>query len=754
MSKPLSAISIFILLFLISANGAVLAGTLEGIARDPVGRPVPGARISLLRSLVAVADCQTDARGHYKFEGLQGGLYQLTARSRGLSGKPIELDLRQAESKNQDIRLDLSALSDEVVVSASLGGALLPQVGSSVSLMTQQEIEDRGAQNALEAVRGVPGVEASQSGRRGGVAGVYIRGGESKYNAVMINGIPLNEFGGGFDFASLPADGVERIEVTRGPQSALYGSNALAGVVNILSRRGEGSPAFTALAEGGSYSTRRFATGGTGLVRGFSWSYSLSRQDSDGAVQNDRYRNQSAFLSLGYSQKRRQLEFHFFGNANRSGAPGPYGSDPNNFVDDSSPVNPESRGKQNLFGYQFGYTEQLSSRIRQVTTVSAASNDLFYHLHDAMWGDSDYTSENFRVVVNTRSEIILSTTNTLAAGFEYNREKIKQTYITDDQGSPFPIPRNSFAYFAEDRWNPFSRFFLTAGVRVDNLQTGSLPPNAWGTRPEIPESSLVKINPRISAAYIAQKGAGGVWGETRIHGSFGTGIRPPDGFELSGTDNPLLKPEKSISFDSGIEQKFFASRAILDATYFFNRFEDQIVSTGGSNLSNFTSDNLKNTRAQGIELALRLRPVQSLEIGGAYTFLDSSVLALDGSDATSDPFTVGQQLLRRPRHSASYNVTWRHGRWTLNTNAYLRGATLDVDPVNGISACTWYGAPCFFENKGYTRADAGFSFQIARGVEIYGRVNNLLNREYEEIFGYPANKANFMGGMKFTIQTE
>jgi outer membrane cobalamin receptor len=755
MKKPFFRSSTIILLFLVCASYAAMAVTLEGTALDPSGKAVPGARISLLRSLVAIAECQTDASGKYKFEGLQEGAYQLTASSRGLSSKPIEMDLRQAASQKQDIKLEISALTNEVVVSASLGGALVPQIGSSISFMTQQEIEDRGAQNAFEIVRGLPGVEVSQAGRRGGVTGVYIRGGESKYNAVMIDGISLNEFGGSFDLSSLPADGIERMEVTRGPQSALYGSNAVAGVINLISRRGEGPPTFTALAEGGSYSSRRFATGGSGLYRGLNWSYNLSRLDSDGVVKNDRYRNQSAFLNFGYSQSRRQLDFHFFGNANSSGAPGPYGSDPNNFVDDANKINTESRGKQNLFGYQFGYIEQFSSRIRQVTTLSASTNDLSYHLHDPLWGDSDYTSQNLRTIMNTRSEILLSTTNTLATGFEYNHENIKQTYITNDQGVPFPIPRNSFAYFVEDRWNPFSSLFLTAGVRVDNLRTHSLPPDAWGSRPAIPASSITKINPRISYAYLAQKGVSdGVWGGTRIHGSFGTGIRPPDGFELSNTNNPHLKPEKSISFDTGIEQKLFASRTVLDVTYFFNRFEDQIVSTGGSNLSNYTSANLKNSRARGIETSLRLQPIQSLELGIAYTFLDSSVLALDHSTTATDPFTVGQRLLRRPRHSASYNITWRYGRLTLNTNAYIRGETLDVDPTNGISACTWYGAPCFFNNKGFTRMDAGFSFRIARGVELYGRVNNLLNREYEEIFGYPANRANFMGGMKFTIQTE
>jgi outer membrane receptor protein involved in Fe transport len=587
----------------------------------------------------------------------------------------------------------------------------------------------------------------SQAGRRGGVTGVYIRGGESKYNAVMIDGISLNEFGGGFDLSSLPADGIERMEVTRGPQSALYGSNAVAGVINFISRRGEGPPTFTALAEGGSYSTRRFATGGSGLYRGFSWSYNLSRLDSDGVVKNDQYRNQSAFLSLGYSQSRRQLDFHFFGNANSSGAPGPYGSDPNNFVDDSNPINLGSRGKQNLFGYQFGYTEQFSNRIRQVTNVSIATNDLFYHTQDLMWGDSDYTSDNFRTVVNTRSEILLSPDNTLSAGFEFNREETEQATVSEFYSDKYWVPRNSFAYFVEDRWNLANRLFLTAGVRIDNLRTDSLR--------AIPSSSITKINPRISLAYLAQKGnADSLWGGTRIHGSFGTGIRPPNGFELAYTNNPELKPEKSISFDAGVEQKFFSSRAVFDVTYFLNRFEDQIVSTGGSSISSYSSDNLNNSRAQGIETSIRLLPIQSLELGGAYTYLDSSVLALDRSNAATAPFKVGDPLLRRPRHSASYNVTWRYGRLTLNTNAYIKGEVRDVDPTNGVAACTWYGVPCFFTNKGFTRIDAGFSFRIARGVEMYGRVNNLLNRKYEDVFGYPAYRANFMGGMKFSIQTE
>ena len=251
-----------------AAFHALSAATLEGTVFDPSGQAVPGARVSLKRSLVAIEERQTDARGVYRFEGLQNGNYQLAANAQGLTSDAIDVLYRDSEVTRQDIHLKLSALVAHVVVSASLGGALLPEIGSSVSLVTQKEIEDRGAQNAFEVVREIPGIEVSQAGRRGGVTGVYIRGGESKYNAVMVDGISMNDFGGSFDMASLPADGIERVEVTRGPQSALYGSNAVTGVINIVSRSGDGPPRFTALAEGGSYATRRFATGGSGLTKG------------------------------------------------------------------------------------------------------------------------------------------------------------------------------------------------------------------------------------------------------------------------------------------------------------------------------------------------------------------------------------------------------------------------------------------------------------------------------------------------------
>src|SRR5262249_12497641 len=279
------------------------------------------------------------------------------------------------------------------------------------------------------------------------------------------------------------------------------------------------------------------------------------------------------------------------------------------------------------------------------------------------------------------------------------------------------------------------------------------PPDMFGSRPPFPESSVVKVSPRIATAFLLRDPSNTESvGATRVHSSFGTGIREPNGFELAFTDNPKLKPEQSISFDAGVEQRFFSDRATFDVTYFYNRYQDQIVVLGGSltNLSEFSSDNLANARAQGIESTLRLRPFRPLEVSAQYTWLDSRILALDGRSTVNAPFEVGQPLIRRPRESGSFSVAWRHRALTLNTNAYVRGQVFDIEPSLGTFACTLH-KPCFFNVKGYTLANAGFSYRLPAGVEIHGQLNNFLNQKYEAAFGFPALRLNFLAGLRFQI---
>jgi outer membrane receptor protein involved in Fe transport len=393
----------------------------------------------------------------------------------------------------------------------------------------------------------------------------------------------------------------------------------------------------------------------------------------------------------------------------------------------------------------------LSSRLRQVSTVSVTTDR---DLYITPFGD---TIENeLRVVANTRSEITLAPTDVLTAGFEYNREQFEDTFVIGPDSNPFVLPRTTLGFFAEDRWRPSDRWSLTAGVRVDDILTAALLPDPTAPRPLIPANSVAQMNPRGSAAYLLRRASSqSTWGATRLHASGGTGIRAPNGFELAFTNNPALKPERSTTTDVGVEQRFLQDRATVDVTYFYSRFKDQIVTLGGSlqNLSTFSSDNLNNSQAQGIEFSTHLQPTRRLTIAGQYTWMDSEVLALDGSTLAATPFRPGQPLFRRPRNSASYDVTWERGRFRLNTNGYARGSVLDIEPNFGAFACT-LGLPCLFTNKGYVLANASFSVQTTRNVEFYGQLNNLLNQKYEDVLGYPAYHLNFMGGIRLRFSPE
>jgi outer membrane receptor protein involved in Fe transport len=745
-----------------SAGGSTIApgaahdpqdAAISGTVFDSAGQAVPGAHVTLLYAMAQLETRDTNAQGQYNFARLRVGKYQVLATVSGFDQLPVDVELASSEKHIRDLHLTLSALRDKVVVSAALGGALTSQIGSSVSVVSADEIDARGAQVATDVLRGLPGVEINQSGGRGTISSAFIRGGDSDYNLVMIDGIELNDFGGGFDLSPLPAEGVEQVEVISGPESALYGSNAVAGVINLETIHGDGPPHFTFLGEGGSLYTWRLATTGAGLNQGFSWAYSLSRLQTDGQKPNDAYRGQTATVSLGYSRSpRRKFDVNFFGYAGLLGLPGPWGSNPDGLFPG---LDPSTHQNQNLFGYQAQETEQFSSRFQQVTTVSVSTDRITFI--SPLEGNS--FTNNLRVVANTRSEIAVSSKDTLVAGFEYDRDQYKNLFVEGTNDLPFVLGRNSYAFFAENRWTPSDRWFINVGLRVDDLQTDSVPVNNDTGQPGIPANTLVKVTPRISAAYfVREEDADGFFGATRLHASFGTGFRAPNGFELAFTNNPALKPEESISYDAGVEQRMAQGRAILDVTYFYNKFTDQIVSTG--NLpTNFDSENIGKSRAWGLETSIRIHPIRSLEFSGSYTWLNSAILALDGFPEPIDPFSVGEPLLRRPRNAAGFNATWTKKRLMLNMNGTIRGAVLDVEPNDGTFACelinpiTLKPFQCLFRNHGYELMNAGFAYQFPKGIEIYGRLNNFLNQRYEEAFGFPSLRLNFMAGVKFQIPT-
>jgi outer membrane receptor protein involved in Fe transport len=206
-----------------------------------------------------------------------------------------------------------------------------------------------------------------------------------------------------------------------------------------------------------------------------------------------------------------------------------------------------------------------------------------------------------------------------------------------------------------------------------------------------------------------------------------------------------LKPERSRSLDVGVNQTV-TDRLSVDATYFYNRYDDLIVATGSfTDVSHFQTDNISNARAQGLELSASWRGSRGLSARGAYTFLPTEVLAVDGTESAPPPFTVGDPLIRRPRHQGSLSLLWTRGAATAFAEARARGTELDIEPNYG----TFGG---LFRGSGYYVVDAGASWRLTPWLEVYARGMNLFDRPYEEVYGYPALGRTATGGVRVAFR--
>jgi outer membrane receptor protein involved in Fe transport len=607
--------------------------------------------------------------------------------------------------------------------------------GSSIAVITRSAIEQRNEASAMDLLRTIPGLTVSQNGERGGVGSVFMRGGNSSFNLVMIDGVPVNRFGGEFDFSKLTADQFERIEVLRGAQSASHGPYANSGVVNFVTRHGGSEPRVDVLAEGGTRWHRRFAAGAGGSVRGVDLSVNGSKLESDGEVANQDFRSDLVTVGAGRRFGRHALTARGLFNSNENGVPGPYGSNPAGIF---TGIDLASRNKFNWSSYTAQFVSDWTASFRQEFSAAFFLNNNHFR---SQFGDS--FNKDIRGAAEARSLVSVAPWYTLAAGVAFSREQVENTFVTDAEFRPFPLRRDFTGIYAENRFEVGGRWFVNAGVRGEIIHTHQIPGNIVSGRPEFAAKTITQVNPRASLAYALREG-------TRLRASVATGIRPPGGFEITFTDNPALKPERTVSFDIGVEQRFFRNRAGIEAAYFYNRYYDLIVSLGGSltRLSNYQSDNLSNARARGIELSARAWPAPFLSVNAAYTWLDSEILSLNGASGVAPAyFTTGQALVRRPRHSAALDASLIWKRVSANLIAYARGRTFEVEPNFGASSGLFY-------NPGYEWVGINLNLRVARGVTIYGNLRNALNERYEEIFGYPSPRLNVVSGVKWNFSRE
>ena len=744
-----------IALFL-GAAAPAFAGALRGVVVDPSERPVTGAEIRVVGPL-GVRTTETDAEGRFEVADLPPATYHVIVTAPALDTASRRVVLH-GDATTIRIPLPLRPVTESVVVSASHVEVPLSSAPASVTVVDGRELRSRQIDTLGGALSLVPGMTVSHNGGPGSLTSLFPRGGDSDFTLVLVDGVRLNTFGGTIDLSQLALGGVERVEIVRGPQSALYGSDAIGGVIHVIGRQ-DGGPLFEGLAEGGSRATTRYSAGSGGRRGEWIWHGSAERQASDGdrrllpasgeRVANDDRRLLQASASLGW-QPSPEARIRATARALESerGAPGPYGSDPG----DTFPgVDTFARGRNDH--RQIGVSADhpwgggLADRVRQRWSLGWADLDSdFRSRFDGFVSESALQTR--RLSVRSQTDVLLSSSSSVSAGVDVQFERARSTFVTGERAQQIPIDRRVAGYFGELRQQLGSSMAVTAGLRVEDIRRGALEgdPFAFTPRPAFADDRRLAVNPRVSWMWTMPRGGDGGPGTTRVHVSAGTGIRPPDAFEIAFTDNPALKPERSRSVEAGVSHRVDPLALTVQLTAFHNAYDDLIVAVGQrlAGSSRYRTDNISNARARGVELSGDWTLMRSLRARATYTFLDTEILAVDGTAAAPSPFEPGDPLIRRPRHAGSLLLQYSRGGLDVFAEASARGRTLDVEPNFGA-----FGG--LFENAGFAVLDTGASFRLTRRLEVFGRGLNLLDRRYEEVLGYPAPERRGVVGVRLAV---
>ena len=751
----LLVLALFTLLFAPALSAAQAGTRIAGRVLDPDGRPVSGATVIVEGPTAVPQTVVTDGDGRFTLTDLNPGRYRLRARSSGLTAAPRDVTVESGATAEMDLQARLSAVDERLTVTATQVDAPLSRLPDSTTVVTGQEVTVRQQFAMSQVLRSVPGVTIQQGGGPGTVTSLFVRGSESDQTLVLVDGVRANAFGGGIDLSQVPLADVDRIEVVRGPQSAIYGADAIGGVVQLFTKQG-GTPRGQFSFEAGSREMVRATASTTGAVGAYRWHLGGDYFDDEGytglanngeTVSNDDASIGQGALSLGWRHDASGGDIQ--GNLRyvdtERGTPGPFGSDPAGrfFGVDRTSRNLTTRttGGGRWIQPWFG----PNSRVRQRVEFDVADYDLTSLTPSSPPPFDRSEGETVRQHLRVQTDVTASATFGFTGGLEWLGEQGGSTFIVSgDPSVPMEVERSVLGAFGEARWNPLDRLSVSAGVRGERIHRGALPgdPLAFTPRPDFPAKTIGSVNPKIAANW-GLAGEPGSGASTRVHGAIGTGIRPPDAFEMAFTDNSGLKPERSRSADVGVEQTLADGRVLVDATAFFNRFDDLIVSVGRSfaGSSRWRTDNISNARARGVEVSGAWRPIRAFDLKASYTFTSTAILAVDNSSSAPPPYAVGDPLLRRPRNQGSIDAIVSNTRWSAFAQLLVRGETLDAEPAFGPTGG-------LYPNEGYAVANLGAEWQALPWLSVHARVLNLFDASYEEILGYPSPGRTAYAGIR------
>ena len=657
---------------------------------------------------------------------------------------PASTTVEGTKADGLTVQLQVSAVTENVVVTATRNPVTLEDAGASVDTLLRGQLETMQPVAASDAVRFLPGAVVNTAGQRGGIASLFVRGGDSRYNKVIIDDVPVNEPGGTFDFGVVPLDEADRMEFVRGAESTLYGSDAMTSVVQVFTTTGTSvTPELRFGADGGTFGTAHGYAALAGARGRFDYNLFADQFNTNGQGPNADYSNSLQGANIGAQLSQRVLFRFRTRHANsRTGIPGEWDFNgdrilapdieqrarSNNFLASAElSISGPSRWQHRLRGYEYN-THRLNEND---LADRGCDNSIFVYIDCPF-----YTTAHIN-----------------RAGFMYQGDFTPRSWA-----------RSTFGYEFEDENGRFFTNSVTldstappqiftqsiSGLRLNHaaffeqsLTRGPLS-LIVGARYVHNESFGNKGVPRAALTWQVFKGSERFSG-TRLRASYATGIKEARFEEqfVNGAgiiSNPNLKAEENRALEAGVQQSFFAGKYSVSATYYNNLFRNQIDFA----IIDFTTfvgqyQNINKSIAHGAELEFKGRVSPRVSFNAAYVYTSTQIL--EQPSAFDDLHQPGQPLLRRPKHSGSLLVSYLGHKWGGNLGGSFIGRRLDSDFLGfGIDHAA-----------GYALVNAGGWYVVHPRVTAYVNVENVLNQHYNEVVGYPALSVNFRAGLRFRI---
>ena len=604
----------------------------------------------------------------------------------------------------------------ELIVTASRSGVAVPQhlLGSSVTVLDASTLAERQTRDVADILRDVPGLAVNVSP---GLTQIRMRGGEANHTLVLVDGIEVSDpFYGEFDFGTLMADDGARIEVLRGQQSALYGSDAIGGVIHYMSGSGRDAPGASLRAEAGSFGTVNSAARWAGATQGLDYALTASLTSRDGTSNS---RNGSRKLGKDALATAFKLSYGLNDNLKLT-AVGRYGAVQEDI--NSSDNNPASKtfgyivdsaGTQyrniGLYGLIRADWSGLDGRWTQSLTLQAADTDRKGYSDDRRSSGDQ----------GKRQKGSYETSLLLGSGPVQNR----LTFAVDQEREQFRnTDPSGFAFTGTKRLNNTGIVAMIDHTVGDRLAIGA------SIRRDLNDQFADATTYRVQGSYLALA-------NTRLHAAVGSGIKNPGFYELFGymdgrfIGNAALKPERSEGWEFGFEQALFDRAVVLDVTRFDSRLKDEIYTTYPAPTYVATPANRKsNSTQQGVELTAVARLAQDWRLNGAFTWLKAR--------------EVGLEEVRRPGNIGSLALSWRHPSQA--------GGVALVARYNGQQTDVAYTDPSYVpvraRLKSYTLINLNGDYALSPAIKLTARVENLTDQTYEELFSFRGRgRAAFVG---------